>query len=59
MNYMQIDIANRVQRLVELNEQRKKEAGIERLEISINKKSPVPARLSTPKRRGKRLCIQL
>lgn len=59
MNYMQFHIANLIKGLLELNQQRLREAGIERFGILINKKSPVTARLSTPKNRGKRLCIQL
>lgn len=59
MNYMQIHIANLIKGLLELNQRRLREAGIERFEIPINKKSPVTARLSTPKRRGKCLCTQL
>lgn len=59
MNYMQLHIANLIKGLLELNRQRLREAGIKRFEIPINKKSPVGARLSTPKKRGNRLCIQL
>lgn len=59
MNRIQIDINKRMKVLIQINDERLMEAGIKKRKVPKKKKSPVTARLSTPKRRGKRLCTQL
>lgn len=59
MNRMQIDINKRMKVLIQINDERLMEAGIKKRKVSKKKKSLAATKLSTPKRRGNRLCIQL
>lgn len=59
MNQIQIYIDKRMKVLIQINDERLMEAGIKKRKVPKKKKSPVAARLSNPKNRGKRLCIQL
>lgn len=59
MNRMQIDIDKRMKVLIQINDERLMEAGIKKRKVTKKKKSLAATKLSTPKRRGNRLCIQL
>lgn len=59
MNPMQIDINKRIKVLIHINDERLMEAGIKKRKVPKKKKSLAATKLSTPKRRGNRLCIQL
>lgn len=59
MNQIQIYIDKRMKVLIQINDERLMEAKIKIRKIPRKKKSLAATKLSTPKRRGNRLCIQL
>lgn len=59
MNRIQIDINKHIRCLIKINNGRLMEAKIKIRKIPRKKKSLAATKLSTPKRRGNRLCIQL
>lgn len=58
MNKIKITMKQGIECLIKINNRRLMEAGIKIREIPIKKKSLAATRLSTPTKRGTRLCNQ-